>query len=104
MEEEVPEPIKRESRLKSITTNLPLISIIISTIGIIKQFIYYSNFHLPIKYYMGFSEFGMVVSDDLLLTFITTIAFTLLFLSTNNPLAGSVEEENMNLKNLNYKK
>lgn len=60
------EKIKNESLLKDLSSNLPLFSVIIIVLGITKQVIYYSNFNLPIKYFLGLSELGLIVADDLL--------------------------------------
>lgn len=59
--------VDTESNLKRLGTYLPLLSVLIILLGIIKQILYYSNFNLPIKYFLGISELGIIVSDDLII-------------------------------------
>lgn len=42
------------------------ITIFIVILSMVKQILYYTNFNLQIKYFIGFSEIGMFISDDLL--------------------------------------
>lgn len=57
----------KESLFKQISNNIPLISIAIIILGLIKEFIYYGRFNVPIKYFLNISELGLIISDNLLL-------------------------------------
>lgn len=85
-----------EGPAKKILTNIPIATIIIITIGIFKQILYYQNFDLAIKYYLGFSEIGVIVSDDLLyiLSFLLVMSiFPYLNWSKNSALGERKEME-----------
>lgn len=62
--------------LKQISSLIPIFSVIIIILGISSQLLYYSNFNLPIKYFIGLSELGLVVADDLL----TIIPISIIYL------------------------
>ena len=59
--------VKDNSFLKNFTSNIPSITVYILLLGLIKQLLYYRSFHVPIKYFLGLSEVGLFVADDLLL-------------------------------------
>jgi hypothetical protein len=58
--------LKRKEILKKLTLTIPQLSVLIIIIGIIKQIIYYNAYHVPIKYFLGLSELGVIISDDLI--------------------------------------
>lgn len=53
--------------LKRLGTAIPLVSILIIILGVLKQLLYYANFNLPIKYFIGLTELGLLISDDLMI-------------------------------------
>ena len=53
--------------LKRISETLPLITVGIIVLGILNQIIYYNNFNLPIKYFIGISELGLIIADNLII-------------------------------------
>lgn len=59
---------KKETKFKTVLGILPQFSILILLLSLVNQIIYYKRFALPIKYFTGFSELGLLVSDDLFLT------------------------------------
>lgn len=65
---------------KKYFNSIPQISILIILLGLIKQTLYYTNFKLPIKYYLGLSELGLLISEDLLLI-LSLFILLLLFLN-----------------------
>lgn len=57
----------QESPIKILTSAIPFVTILIIILGLIKLFLYYYNFHLPIKYFFGVTELGLIISGDLIL-------------------------------------
>jgi len=53
--------------LKRLGDFIPQLSLAVIILALLKSFIYYSHFNLPIKFYLGFSELGMTIADDLLI-------------------------------------
>jgi cell division protein FtsW (lipid II flippase) len=53
------------------------ISIAIVILGLVRQLIYYGNYNLPIKYFLGLSELWLIICDDLI---IAAPAFFAIFL------------------------
>ena len=53
--------------LKKIWPSLPHLSLCIIILALLKNFLYYFNFNVPIKYFIGLSELGLLVSGDLLI-------------------------------------
>jgi hypothetical protein len=51
---------------KKIIEHIPILTALIIVIGIIKLTLFYQNFSVPIKYFVGFSEVATTVADDLL--------------------------------------
>lgn len=51
---------------KKIIENIPIFTALIIVIGIIKLTIFYQNFSVPIKYFIGLSEIAITVAGDLL--------------------------------------
>lgn len=67
--------------------SLKELSIGIIILGLARQLLYYKNFGLPIKYFLGVSELWLVISDDLI--FIAPFIFFMLFL--NHKMKDTVE-------------
>ncbi|MGB3163188.1 MAG: hypothetical protein WBA96_06645 [Chitinophagaceae bacterium] len=42
-------------------------SLLVIILSLIKTFLYYSNFNIPIKYFLGLTELGLLIADDLLI-------------------------------------
>jgi hypothetical protein len=57
---------------------LASLSVVILIMGIIRQLVYYTGFHVLIKYFMSLSEIGLIVSEDLILFSIIFGGFLLL--------------------------
>jgi hypothetical protein len=53
--------------LKKITAYIPLLAVLLIVLGLCKQFIYYTNFNVPINSFIGLSEIGILISDDLII-------------------------------------
>ncbi len=53
--------------LKKFLGYLPHLSVLIIILGIIKQVIYFNYFKIPIQYFLGLPEIGLIVSSDLLI-------------------------------------
>ena len=51
---------------KKIIDHIPVLTALIIVIGIIKLTLFYQNFLVPIKYFIGFSEIATTIADDLL--------------------------------------
>ena len=66
-----------EADTKKLFSNIPTLTVIIIILGIIKQILYYLNFNLPIKYFLGIAEIGLIVSDDLLFVIAFIIGFSI---------------------------
>ena len=62
--------------IKKITDYIPIFAFLIIVLGLCKQFIYYSNFNLPINNFLGLSEIGIIISDDL----ITNVPFIIIWI------------------------
>lgn len=52
---------------KKIVEHIPVLTALIIVIGVIKLTLYYQNFGISIKYFIGLSEIATTVADDLLL-------------------------------------
>src|SRR6186713_2761629 len=53
--------------LQKFWNSIPQLSIAIIILAIIKMTLYYYNFDVPIKYFIGISELGLLIADDLLI-------------------------------------
>ncbi len=51
---------------KKIIYHIPILTALVIIIGIIKLTLFYQNFSVPIKYFIGFSEIATTIADDLL--------------------------------------
>ena len=51
---------------KKIIDHIPILTVLVLVIGFVKLSLFYYNFSLPIKYFVGFSEVAATVSEDLL--------------------------------------
>jgi hypothetical protein len=76
MEEKIQQE-KLVEKKNGILELLPAASIFVIILALIKQFIYYSIFNIPIGYFLNLSELGLLVSDYLLF-FIPFLTFLLL--------------------------
>lgn len=65
-------------KLESLKSSIPQITVFIILLGLFKQLLYYANFNLPIKYFIGLSELGLIISDDLMIY--VPLIFIFLFL------------------------
>lgn len=78
--------------LKKIWSSLPQLSLIIIILALLKNFLYYFNFHVPIKYFIGLSELGLLVAGDL---FMLVPLFLLMYLfSLEDVTKKSIKKEN----------
>lgn len=59
-----------EKENRKINFYIPEISALIIIFGLARQLLYYSNFNLPIKYFIGISELGLIIADNI---FVQTI-------------------------------
>lgn len=74
---------------KVLRDSLKELSIALIILGLTRQLIYYGNFKLPIKYFLGLSELWLIISDDLLL--LTPFIFLLIY--ANQKLQSIKNEE-----------
>ncbi len=65
------------SVIKVISSSLPLFTVIIIILGLVKLVVYYSKYNVPIKFFIQISEIGLIVSYDLLLVMIMFLYFTI---------------------------
>lgn len=56
-----------EPASKKINLSIPLITASIIIVGVAKQYVFYTNFRVPIKYFLTISDLGVTISDNLLL-------------------------------------
>lgn len=54
--------------LKKIWTSVPQLSLLILILALLKLLLYYNNFNVPIKYFIGLTELGLLIADDLFIT------------------------------------
>ena len=66
---------------KKIGSYIPQLTVIVIIVSIMKQLAYYYAFNLPIKYFLGISELGLLIADDLVLTVPMMIIYTLLIVT-----------------------
>ncbi len=82
-----------QKKTEKFEINLPLLSVMVLILGLLKQILFYGNYNVPIKYFIGISEIGALFSEDLvfiLLAFISIILFT--SIRHNEPLIPSGAE------------
>ncbi|RZK12904.1 MAG: hypothetical protein EOO46_01330 [Flavobacterium sp.] len=92
----IEESQKQISVLKKGIEYIPAISVFIILLGLLKQIVYYLNFDVPIKYFMGISELTVVISDNLLLAIPLVIFLLILFYildTQENKAVDTTEEE-----------
>jgi hypothetical protein len=80
--------------IKTFINKIPQLSLLVIIISLIKTLLYYSNFDIPIKYFLGLSELGLLIADDLLILVPIYVIFYIVYfkfdsvgkegLSTNN--------------------
>jgi hypothetical protein len=76
----IKDDLAKETDLKTISSYFPIISLTVIMLGLLRQLIYYSNFEVPIKYFLGLSELGLIISDDLLYTICLMIFYWIITL------------------------
>ncbi len=83
--EKIPET--NGGKFKDASSLLPLFTIIVIVLGVMKQILYYKNYNLPIKYFLGLSELGLIISEDLLLIVPLMLVgvITIRFFATKEP-------------------
>lgn len=95
---------------KTLGSYLPIFTVAIVIIGIIKLTVYYNSFDIPIKYFLGISEIGLYVSEDLLiLSLFIFIVFAanasdsldVIFFKTTNKITAPKEAKEMEIPNPN---
>ena len=98
--------------LKKLTESVAIFSVLIIVFGLVKQYLYYLRFGVPINYFLTISELGIIVSDDLIILclFFGIIIFGLYLLIDTKVPIETVERENsereqrlQNLKSTNFK-
>lgn len=52
--------------LKKLTESIALFSVLIVIFGLVKQYLFYLRFDIPINYFLNISELGLIISNDLL--------------------------------------
>lgn len=82
---------KKIPALKNAMEYIPAISIFIIVLALLKQIVYYLNFDVPIKYFMGISELTVVISDNLLLAIPVTLFLIMLFFVIDKQESKAVE-------------
>lgn len=78
--------------LKKLWSSLPQISLMIIILALLKNFLYYFNFGVPIKYFIGLSELGLLVADDL---FILVPVVFIIYLITSE--SGETKSKRTNI-------
>ncbi len=73
---------EKDSIIKVASGSLPLLTVILVALGLSKQAMYYSNFNVPIKYFLGISELSLIISVDLLVAFATVFG-TVIYIFIN---------------------
>jgi len=51
---------------KKIIEHIPLLTVLIIILGVVKLTLFYHNFSVPIKYFLGITEIAITIADDLL--------------------------------------
>lgn len=64
--------------IKKLFSSIPFLSGLIIILGLLKLFIYYLRFDVPIKFYIGLSELALQIADDLFITIPVVIIMYLL--------------------------
>lgn len=68
--------------LKRLGSLLPVLPILLIPISLTKQILFYYNYNVPIKNFIGLSELGLLIADDILIVmpiFILIALFTVVF-------------------------
>ena len=84
--------------IKKLGEYLPAISVFVILVGILKLNVYYQNFHVPIKYYFGFSEIGVFIAQDFFSVILTLSAFIFISLNDAITLQEKASETNSDIK------
>ncbi len=91
-----------DKKTEKLEINLPLLSVMVLILGLLKQILYYGNYNVPIKYFIGISEIGALISEDLvfiLIVFIAIIFYTAI--RYNEPLIPTPTKREANLETRN---
>jgi hypothetical protein len=65
--------------MKRFLSSLPQLSLFVVILALLKLFLYYNNFNVPIKYYVGLPELALQISDDLFI--LLPLVFFMYFLN-----------------------
>lgn len=85
---------------KKIIEHIPILTALIIVIGIIKLTLFYHNFSVSIKYFIGFSEIATTIADDLLFLLLiyaalSTIELVFRDMKPNFTLFSSQDKKNL---------
>jgi hypothetical protein len=58
---------KPESIFQKFAVLIPVLTVVVLVLGMLKQTLYYSKFDIPIRHYLGLTELGILISNDLLI-------------------------------------
>jgi len=88
--------------IKKFTESIAVFSVVIVLFGLVKQYVYYLRFDVPIKYFITISELGAIVSDDLLIVGLAvSIILFGIYLSIDYSIPiEEIEKQNRNRKEL----
>jgi len=67
---------------KKFLSSIPHMTLVVIILGLIKQIIYYNNFNFSIISYIGISELGLLVSNDLLVIVPSLLIMGLIYTDT----------------------
>ncbi len=71
MEEEV--KADKPNLIRSLGSIIPILTICIIILGLMEQLLFYYNWQVPVKYFIGISELGLLFSGDLIFIFISCL-------------------------------
>ena len=75
--------------MKKILLSLPQLSLFVVILALLKLFLYYNNFNVPIQYFIGLSELALQISEDL---FILIPVIFFMYFIIGPPLSGKINE------------
>lgn len=78
---------------KEFWKDIPQMSFLVIILSLVKTFLFYSNFNVPIKYFLGVSELMLAIADDLLLLLVLQIMMSLVAYATLYFIVEQNEEE-----------
>ncbi len=95
--------------MKKIQQLIPILSIYVMALALLKVYIYYNNFNIPIKYFMTISELTINIFEDLIYIF-PPLVILYFFTEKAEPKIDLTETKNkisdslsLNFKNKNWK-